>query len=61
MAAPDGDNWGVNWGIRGMMQQMPATEKQTWVEPTLTVVAMTSDVRSQIGPTVDEDFDGFPS
>lgn len=57
MAAPEGDNW----GIREMMQKMPTTEKQAWVEPTLTVVAMTSDVRSATGATVDEDFDGLPS
>lgn len=44
-----------------MKEQMPATEKLTWVEPTLTVIAMTGDVRADIGPLNDEDFDGFPS
>lgn len=44
-----------------MTDQKKTETKLEWEAPTLTVVAMTSDVLGAVGMSADEDFTGVPS
>ncbi|VVS97022.1 hypothetical protein [Erythrobacter sp. EC-HK427] len=44
-----------------MTKQTKTEAKRVWEAPTLTVVAMTSDVLGSIAMSTDEDFTGVPS